>query len=239
MNIIQFLRKPYLAMFLASLMLFASCSQYDTESNEVKQSFDYEAFNTHKSSNHFDNIINKMNSSSKKSSKLSILETNKLILSEVNDELGTSVDLPDSALSMSVDMDANDIYNIALSNGWLNVKDIELAKKFSEDIETKGFDSAIENYQNKVLALNLSNDKFAKSNLFINTIKTLNYENPGLFSINTNTQAKSNWYRCALASVALTATTAGLVSCVTIAACALAVLLQVNAVYAFNDHCLN
>ncbi len=235
MNIIKFLRKPYLAMFLASLMLFASCSQYDTELNEVKQSFDYETFNTHKSSNHLDNI---MNSLSKKSSKASVLETNKLILSEVNDELGTDVDLPDSALSMSVDMDANDIYDIALTNGWLEVKDIELAKEFSEDVETKGFDSAVENYQNKVLILNLSNDKFAKSNLFINTVKTLNYENPGLFSTNTNTQAKG-WYRCALASVALAATTAGLLSCVTVVACGLAVLLQVNAVYAFNDHCLD
>lgn len=37
MNIINFLRKPYLAMFLASLMLFASCSQYDNEIVETSE----------------------------------------------------------------------------------------------------------------------------------------------------------------------------------------------------------
>jgi hypothetical protein len=179
-----------------------------------------------------------MNSSSKKNSKVSVLETNKLILSEVNDELGTEVYLPDSVLALSVEMNANDIYNLALTNNWLKVKDVKLAKEFSKDIETKGLDSAIQNYQNKVLTLNLSNDEFAKSNIFINTVKALNYENPGLFSINTNTQAKG-WYRCALASVALAATTVGLTSCLTIVACGLAVLLQVNAAYAFADHCLS
>lgn len=38
MNIISILRKPYLATFLASLMLFASCSQYESdiaESNSI------------------------------------------------------------------------------------------------------------------------------------------------------------------------------------------------------------
>ncbi len=34
MNIIKFLRKPYLAILLASLTLFASCSQYDNDIEE-------------------------------------------------------------------------------------------------------------------------------------------------------------------------------------------------------------
>jgi hypothetical protein len=46
MNIFKILRKPYFAMFLSSLMLFISCEQYNTELNDVKQSFDYETFNT-------------------------------------------------------------------------------------------------------------------------------------------------------------------------------------------------
>jgi hypothetical protein len=70
MNILKTFRKPYFAMFLSSLMLFISCEQYNTELNDVKQSFDYETFNTYKSSNHLGNIINKMNSSSKKNSKV-------------------------------------------------------------------------------------------------------------------------------------------------------------------------
>ena len=31
MNILNNLRKPYFAIFLATLMLFASCSQYDND----------------------------------------------------------------------------------------------------------------------------------------------------------------------------------------------------------------
>ena len=235
MNIFNKLRSPYSALFLATLMLFISCEQH---TSEVSQSFDNDIFNTHKNSNHLNKVLNKMNSTGKKSSKTSVLQTNKLILSSVNDELGTNVSLPDTALSMSVDMEADYIYTTALHNGWLNAKDVELAKEFSSDVESNGFDFAIKNYKDKVLALNLSNDEFAKNNVFLNTVKTLDYENPGLFSANSNTLSRG-WYRCALASVALAATTAGLVSCVTIAACALAVLLQVNAVYAFNDHCLS
>ena len=235
MNIFNKLRSPYSAMFFASLMLFISCEQH---TSEVSQSFDNNIFNTYKNSNHLNNVLNNMNSKGKKSSKTSVLQTNKLILSSVNEELGTNVSLPDAALAMSVDMEANYIYDTALNNGWLNAKDVELSKEFSIDVETKGFNSAIKNYQDKVLTLNLSDDEFAKKNVFLNTVNTLDYENPGLFSANTNTQSKG-WYRCALASVALAATTAGLTSCVTIAACALAVLLQVNAVYAFNDHCLS
>lgn len=44
MNIIKILRKPYLAMFLASLMLFSSCSQYDNEINEESESLNLSNF---------------------------------------------------------------------------------------------------------------------------------------------------------------------------------------------------
>jgi hypothetical protein len=238
MTILKNLRKPYFAMFLSFLMLFISCKQYDSELNEIEQSFDYKAFNTYKNTNHLDAIINKINTSNKDRSNLSVLETNKLILSTVNDELDTGLYLPESLLSMSVDMEANDIYEIALTNNWLDIKDVELTKNFANDAETIGFDLAVENYQNKVLALNLSSKEFAKKNIFINAVKALDYENPKLFTVNNNTQARG-WYRCALATIALAATTAALASCITIVACSLAVLLQVNAVYGFADQCLS
>ena len=238
MTILKNLRKPYFAMFLSFLMLFISCKQYDSELNEIEQSFDYKAFNTYKNTNHLDAIINKINTSNKDRSNLSVLETNKLILSTVNDELDTGLYLPESLLSMSVDMEANDIYEIALTNNWLDIKAVELTKNFANDAETIGFDLAVENYQNKVLALNLSSKEFAKKNIFINAVKALDYENPKLFTVNNNTQARG-WCRCALATIALAATTAALVSCITIVACSLAVLLQVNAVYGFADQCLS
>lgn len=230
-------KNPYLSILLSLLGLFVSCDQNDSELKDIVQNFDYENFETYKNSNHFDSITAKISASNKKGA-TSILETNKLILSSVNDELDSNVFLPDSSLSLSVDMEADDIYTVANTNGWLDNSNIELARNFSKDSETVGFDMAVINYQNKVLSLNLSNEEFVKNNLFINIVKSLNYENPGLFKLKTNIQSRGG-FRCALATVALAATTAGLLSCVTVVACSLALLLQVNAVYSFNDHCLN
>lgn len=44
MSIVQFLRKPYLAIFLASLTLFASCGQYDNELEDTFENIDLQTF---------------------------------------------------------------------------------------------------------------------------------------------------------------------------------------------------
>lgn len=55
MNIINILRKPYLGIFLASLMLFASCSQYDSDVSN--QSFDYKGNSFFKSNQNLINVV--------------------------------------------------------------------------------------------------------------------------------------------------------------------------------------
>lgn len=117
----------------------------------------------------------------------------------------------------------------------MNQEDINLIKDFENDVKTNGIDSAINNFENNILTLNLSEEEFDKKVVFVNTVKSLNYEHPDLF-INTN--ASKSWWRCGLASIALAASIAGLGSCITVVACGLAVLLNVNAAYAFADQCL-
>lgn len=219
-------------------MLFASCEQYNSESNIAEQSFNYESFNSFKNSNHLDNIIRKISASNKNYADVSVLEMNKQILSSVNIELGTDISIPESALSMSLGMDADEVYKTALKNDWLNAQDVKLAKEFIDDVKKNGLDLAIENYESKVLDLNLSNEEFDKKNVFINTIKSIDYKNPKLFAINTNSHSKAvSWWRCALATTAIAAATAGLAGCLTVAACAIAILLHVNASIAFGEQC--
>ena len=84
---------------------------------------------------------------------------------------------------------------------------------FLDNIESKGFEYAVEIYQSKIVNLELSPEAFAKKNSFLNIVKSLDYENPDLFERNSELFAKSNSWRCALAILALAATTAGLIGC--------------------------
>lgn len=235
MNILKTLRKPYLATILASIFLLASCSDI-SQTEDTTQSFNYESFNTFKNTNHLDNILNKIQSNKLKKSKSTTLEKNKLILSEVNKELNTNVILPDAALSMSIEMEIDDIYNQSLSNGWIKSDDIKLAKDFANDAQKLSFDLAVENYENKVLAMNLTDEEFAQKNLFLNVVKTINYEKPTFFTTDSNLYGKS-WWRCGLAMTALIASTASMASCVTIGGCVLAIALVYNASLAVGEQC--
>ncbi len=232
MKIIKFLRKPYISMLLAVLVLYTSCNQYDPVL-EAKHAFDNAVFNTFKNSKHFDNVINNLKELKTQSRQGTVLEKNKEILSAVNTELGTSLILPDKFLMLSLEMDADQIYDTALNEGWINQEDINLTKNFANDIQVNGFDIAIKNYENKILSLNLSDEEFAKKNAFVNIMKSIDYENSDFFQ---SLDARS-WWRCALALIAFVATFIGLVSCVAIFPCLLAFTLFVNASLAVADHC--
>lgn len=232
MYIFKLLRKPKFSILMASLILFVSCQQYET--NIEKQSFDNKAFETFKNNPYLENVLNSVKNTKSKSN--SVLGKNKQLLNVINTELETNLSIPDEVLSLSTNMDAEEIYSISLENGLLSQKDVELSKELVGLIEANGIEVAINKYENKILSLNLTDEDFAKHNLIINTIKSLNYENPAMFN-NTEYQAKFSWWRCSLAAVAMTAAIANMSSCATIIACGVATLLLVNAGYAIGDHC--
>ena len=53
MDLIRIARKPYLAFFMAIVMLFISCEQYDVpeEIQKTENKFDYSAFEEYKNPN--------------------------------------------------------------------------------------------------------------------------------------------------------------------------------------------
>ena len=221
MNILNYIRKPYLAMFLASLMLFVSCTQYDSIVTK-EQNFNYKAFDEFKSKGF------QIDLSSIKNSSVSLVEKQKAILNQVNAELGTDLTFPDKAIEL-INYDAEEIYEVSLKEGWMTQQDVDLTNEFLLNIRTDGIDIAISKYEKTILKLSLSDEKFAEKNIFLNIMKSINYENPNFFKadlLNKSIQAKSEvWYKCAAAVVALTAATLSLASCVTIAACGLAIIL--------------
>ncbi|QMU64591.1 MAG: hypothetical protein GKR88_10035 [Flavobacteriaceae bacterium] len=232
MNILKFLRIPYLSIFMASLILFVSCEQYDAP-EQIQNKFDYSSFNNFKSSSYFDDIVKNVKSRFSKSKE----STNQIVLDEVNAQLGTNIEIPNDALQLSIEMNPTDILTIAKNNSWLTQEDVIITNEFIEDMESKGFDIAVENYESNILAVNLSNEEFAKKNLFINMVKSMEFKYPDLYDNNESAQAKS-WLKCAAASIALASAIAGTLSCVTIAACALAMVLVYAASNSFADNCL-
>jgi hypothetical protein len=226
MNIIKFLRKPYLAIFLSALFLFTACTQYDSEVPE-SQSFDYSAFLNFKNGSKNFSMPSKFKSSADK---------NKAIFDASSKTLGVNVQLPEAVYQLS-NYDSEDIYAESLKQGWLSKEDIKLYKTFTSDVESLGLDSAIENFEEVVLKMSLSDVEFNKKNTFLNIIKTVDSNNPSIFQ---NTFSKyTTWYQCAAASIALTSAVAGTVSCLTVAACGLAFVLVYAASNSFAHNCLD
>jgi hypothetical protein len=236
MKIIKFLRKPYLSIVIATLVLYASCNQYDSNV-KPEQTFDYRAYNQFKNSNHFGNILYKLSGIKNQSRQESTLEMNKQILATVNVEVSTNLSFPDELLSLSLADDVEQIYSTALNSNWMNAEEVNRAKNFANDIQMNGFDVAIENYENKIVSLNLSDEEFARENVFVNIIRTLNNQYPNLLKeFNSSQEFRGGW-RCALACIGLVAATASLAGCATGAACALAVTLVAAAGLAVYEHC--
>jgi PBP1b-binding outer membrane lipoprotein LpoB len=238
MNIIKIARKPYLSMFLAIIFLFTSCEQYSSPVDNVENNFDYTTFNKFKDSNVFKTIIEKVNKNEFKSKSNSTIQTNRNILNVVNSELGSNLELPDSALQLS-DKNADEMLNIAVENNWMSKIDVELTNEFNSKMQSEGFEVAIKNYETKVLSLTLTAEEFAVKNTFINTMKSMNYENPSIFKTglaSKSLQARS-WWRCAIAVTCLTAAVASIAGCATGVGCTLAVVCVVGASLAVRDHC--
>lgn len=227
MNFLKALRKPKLTLFLALSFLIFSCTKYDNLEND-NYNFDYKTFENFKSTHHtidFSGVTNNQKT------EIDIIRTNRALLNIINNELGTELNYPDLILK-SLTYSAQELIEISLTESWINQKQVHLLETFSLDLQNKNFDFAIQQMEQNINSLNLNNEEFEQINLFANNLKSLNYKNPNLFSFDN----RSGW-RCALAIIALAAATAGLGSCATGVACALAVTLHINAMYSVADHC--
>lgn len=181
MNILNILRKPYFAIFLASLVLFVSCEQYDTNLDINSSKFDYSLFNTYKGSMlniNLNNVTNRQNSNSE----ITRLELNEALLNEINLQLGTNLDYSLDFKSIEI-ISVESIVNWSLQNNILDNKDVEILNDFSESLLSNDVENALSDLESKVFqSTELNNFKIEKYEELANTTKLIIDDDPNFFN---------------------------------------------------------
>ncbi|MEM6719878.1 MAG: hypothetical protein AAF611_11205 [Bacteroidota bacterium] len=229
-------RNKYFVIALSSLFLVFSCTTHGIETaNSESRTINYKVFNDYKSNTGLLKNIMTTNQYGKNSQ--SLKEISQTILDQVNLELGTNVIYSDEALQLP-NYNGEEIIEIGKANGWINDIDVNLIDAFMINLENHDFNYAIENFENSVITLSVSDEKFDKLNMTANLIRSANHQNPEIFTQIQKSRELGGW-DCALATLALAAATAGLSSCATVAACAAAVALHYNALKNFGRACFS
>ncbi len=216
------MRNSNLVIFSSVFMLLFSCSQYEIRN----RTFDYALYNA------FNEGGIKLfvdDSNSEKS-----LESTKNLLSKINEHYGTDLQIPDNFIQSFLDKDKETILEISLENGWLNQNDINLNNEFIENINSIGFDSAINLFKNKTLSLNLSEEEFSKKNAFVNIMEITHNENPNLFE--TNSLDNGGW-PCFWAVAWFIIALIGMFSCITWILCGFAAYALMEASDELVEQC--
>jgi len=187
MNIIKTLRKPYLSIFLAILIIFTSCSGDEfIDNNELEKSqskFDFSFFNKNQ-----DNLIDMKSFKLHNKSSLSRLEVNNIILTEINDQLGSELDFSTSFKELELDS-FDSVSNWIYTNQSLNELDMQILIDFDTNLKVLELTDAIAILENDVNNANLNSFKIDKFEYLANVVKLIENETPGFFT----TQQKSCW----------------------------------------------
>ncbi|MDT7831398.1 hypothetical protein RQM59_03345 [Flavobacteriaceae bacterium S356] len=169
MKIIKFLRRPYLSMIIAVLVLYASCNEHDSELNQTtKYSFKYDSYNsTKKAIDNIDALDVKGLKFIVNNSTLNRFDSKKQVLDFINNSLGHTPILRIEALEY-FDVDGQNIVNKAIVDSVLSSQDYELLNNFAKDLTNYGVDMALANLEEKINLLDLDEFEFNKYNEFVN-----------------------------------------------------------------------
>lgn len=192
-------RKPYLAFFLASLILLTSCNVDElTNENETFENFkfDFSLFNENKGK-----LIEIESFMLDNKYYLSRLELNNYILEQVNDFHNTNINFDNDLKTLKT---SEDILNWLENNSDFNQQDISILKNLKSDLISIGLDEAISALEYNILEENLLDDyKIDKYQSIVNGVKLIEYQYPGFFTSDNLENARScSW---ALAKLALAA----------------------------------
>lgn len=107
----------------------------------------------------------------------------KIILQDINNMYGTSLNIPDNVLNAMMTKSSEDeIKAFLISENLINSQDIQLLSDFINDLKTNSFDVSIDEFERSVISLNLSQVEFEKYNIVANSFKILNDEKVNLFN---------------------------------------------------------
>lgn len=164
MNIFKLLRKPYLSILMASLILFVSCEQY--ELNLSEKSIDYSLFEEFKNTEIDLSFLPKGN--------VSNYDLSLAIEQEINKLFNISLDLPEE-WHQSIGLPSEQFLQKSKEYGWIDAKEEQFILEFSNEIKANGSSAAISTYETKILNMNLSQEEFDKKTFFLNAMKSFEY----------------------------------------------------------------
>ena len=235
MDLIRIARKPYLAFFMAIVMLFMSCEQYDVpeEIQKTENKFDDTFFEQNKNNPVFDEIDTEIKKNLSKLQKQNALQRNEAIFNIVNAKTGNTINF--NPILELLELSGEQILNESLQRNLITKNEFNLTTSFLSTFREKGIDLAISNYKEAVLKMSLNKKQFAKKNMFVNTLKFIAYKNPSLLEKTNNSEFLSKaqgFWGCLFASVALVGATIGFVGCTTVILCGLSLF---GFGYSFNN----
>lgn len=139
----------------------------------------------------------------------------------MNSKFDADLTLPEEFhSSMNLVNTATDLENLSIQ--YLTEERLIQIEKLHQDINTFGFDRAINNYESLILESSITQEEFNEQNLFLNSIKVL-------YDVNYSSNLTSARMSCFWASVVFAAAFVSLASCATGLACSLATIGYISA----------
>jgi hypothetical protein len=213
-----------IACFFSCLTLFISCERYDSPTVEEKSEY----YGLTKAE-----LIRRVQPINLAS--LSKTEISYAVLSNVNELYGTNLILSEQIHAYAA-LEFDEILPQAVKDGVITNIEKDITMDFVSDYLEFNKTIALENMQ---LSMNGVTNEMALTRLS-NLVEWYAHINFELYTPNADFNAKScSWYRCALATTALTAAALAVAGgAVTISGAILAFLLFANASLAFTDQCI-
>lgn len=204
MNLLNNFRKPYFAIFLASLILLSSCKSDDSLSTTESQKFDYAFYQNNKGSLLNLNSINLINNSNPlmRSEPLTTLEKSNIILTEINTELGTDLDFDNDFKEIELDTYTS-VENYIYKNNILEPSEMYLLNNFKNNLSNLELTDAINILEQEVHNANLDVLKVEQFEYFANTVMLLENDDPGIFTAKAASPCSDALLGLAFATVSL------------------------------------
>ncbi|SZD73879.1 Uncharacterised protein [Candidatus Ornithobacterium hominis] len=242
MNILNFFRKPLFSVLLPSLFLVYSCSRSEEEIK--KNEFDLSIYNTYRA-NKIDFSKYKVTNKTKSSVTGRTFESFAYTVDMINQDFNTSLTF--NQLDNEL-LDNNIVYGtpeylapIDVIDDYMTSTEINLCNTLENDLELFGFEVAMQNFQQNVNSLNVSEAEFQKYNTLLNTLYIMYSVNPEIFQADfTTTNKSSSTARlspCKKAILWNAAATVSLAACGSGLFCAVAIVAKIGAMDSMIEAC--
>lgn len=189
MKTLEFFRKPFLSVFMACAFLFLSCSD---DNDTPNRTIDYSAFEVYKTQHNqiFDGMPTFDNT-------LSSQQNVQNVFDHINSKLGTS-EQPHPKFHQYLSISGDEIMASLKEDGRITQNHETIINSFMEDVRDRGFDTAINNYENTIAKTNMTDEEFVVFHHFANSVKSMHHFNPNVFDGTTG----RGWWACFKAKIA-------------------------------------